>query len=81
MDDPVTVATFEDIVNAQIAVGRLEAEGIETDTRDSNFVQLDWLYSIALGGIKVQVERRDEIRAREVLETDHSADLDDLDLF
>lgn len=78
MDDPVTVATFEDIVNVQIAVGRLEAEGIETDTRDSNFVQLDWLYSIALGGIKLQVARRDETRAREILETDHSGDLDGL---
>ncbi|HET9680175.1 MAG TPA: DUF2007 domain-containing protein [Gammaproteobacteria bacterium] len=74
-----TVAVFDDLPNAHIALGRLDAEGIDAALQDANFVQMDWLYAIALGGIKVQVEEKDVDRARKILATDYSDDIDDDD--
>lgn len=72
----VTVATFDNMVDAHIALGRLQAEGIRATLADENLVQTDWLYSIAVGGIKLQVADADAGRARLVLATDYS-DFDD----
>jgi len=77
--DKVTVAQFETWPDASIARGLLESEGIEAWLMDENLVQLDWLYSIAVGGIKVQVQRKDAAAARAVLAADHSAALDDFE--
>ena len=80
MDEFVTVATYDKPTDAHIALGRLAAEGIEGQLFDENMVQMDWLYSIALGGIKLRVARGDEKAARAVLETDYSKTLEDTDL-
>jgi hypothetical protein len=64
------------MVDAHIALGRLQAEGIRATLADENLVQTDWLYSIAVGGIKLQVADADAGRARLVLATDYS-DFDD----
>jgi hypothetical protein len=80
MDEFVTVATYDKVTDAHIALGRLSAEGIEAQLFDQNMVQMDWLYSIALGGIKLRVARGDEKAARKVLETDYSKTLEDADL-
>lgn len=71
-----TVATFDFLPQAEIARGRLLAEGIRCHLADQYLVQTDWLYSIALGGIKVQVEAADVERAQRILAQDFSADLD-----
>lgn len=60
------------MVDAHIALGRLQAEGIPATLADENLVQTDWLYSIAVGGIKLQVADADAGRARLVLATDYS---------
>lgn len=73
----VTVATFENIVDAHIALGRLQAEGIPCHLSDEHLVQANWLYSIAIGGIKLQVEPQFADRARQVLATDYSRDAED----
>lgn len=73
----VTVATFENIVDAHIALGRLQAEGIPAHLSDEHLVQTDWLYSIAVGGIKLQVVPAFADRARQVLATDYSQDAED----
>lgn len=81
-EDPealVTVATFDKSTDAHIARGRLAAEGIAAVLFDENMVQMDWLYAIALGGIKLRVRRSDEARARRVLATDYSAELEGFD--
>ena len=75
----VTIATFDNMPEAHIAMGRLKAEGIPCSLADENLVQTDWLYSIAIGGIKLQVEPAYEPRAREILETDYSGDLEATD--
>jgi len=80
MDEFVTVATYDKSIDAHIALGRLSAEGIEAQLFDENMVQMDWLYSIALGGIRLRVTRGDEKAARVVLETDYSASLNDVDV-
>jgi hypothetical protein len=71
-----TVATFDNMPSAHIAKGRLEAEGIPCWLQDENLVQTDWLYNIAVGGIKLQVEPRHAARARVILDTDYSGDVD-----
>ncbi|HEX6549995.1 MAG TPA: hypothetical protein VF117_04925 [Gammaproteobacteria bacterium] len=80
MDEFVTVATYDKSIDAHIALGRLAAEGIEAMLFDDQMVQMDWLYSIALGGIKLRVARSDAGAAQRVLETDYSQDLDGVDL-
>jgi hypothetical protein len=76
VDTPVTVATFDFLPLAEIARGRLLAEGIECHLADQHLVQTDWLYSIAVGGIKLQVAAADAPRALAVLEQDFSDMLD-----
>jgi len=71
-----TVATFDNTPTAYIAKGRLEAEGIRCWLKDENLGQTDWLYNIAVGWIKLQVELQHAPRAREILATDYSGDVD-----
>lgn len=80
LDEYITVATFDRTTDAHIAMGRLAAEGIRALLFDDNMVQMDWLYAIALGGIKLRVARSDERLARRILITDYSHDLDDIDV-
>jgi hypothetical protein len=80
MDEYVTIATYDKTIDAHIALGRLAAEGIRAQLFDDNMVQMDWLYAIALGGIKLRVPLADEHVARIILTTDYSHDLDDMDL-
>ena len=72
----ITVATFDFMPDAHIAMGRLQAEGIDCHLADENLVQTDWLYSIAVGGIKLQVNEGDEEIARRILDTDYSEDVE-----
>lgn len=74
----ITVATFDNQADAHIAKGRLEAEGLSPQLGDSNLVQTDWLYSAALGGIKLQVPAMEAERARQLIAQDHSDELEAL---
>lgn len=73
----VTIASFDFLPQAEIVRGRLLAEGIACELADQHLVQTDWLYSIAVGGIKLQVEARDAERALAILDSDYSADLEE----
>jgi transposase-like protein len=55
----VTVARFRDLIEAQLAKGKLEAAGIETFLANENIVSLDWFYSNAVGGLRLQVAEED----------------------
>ncbi len=72
----VTVATFDNMPAAHIAKGRLEAEGIPCWLADENLGQTDWLYNIAVGWIKLQVEPEHAAQARAILDSDLSDTLD-----
>ncbi|HED17315.1 MAG TPA: hypothetical protein ENI64_10950 [Gammaproteobacteria bacterium] len=67
-----TIATFDTIIDANMALGRLKAEDIPAQLADEHLVQTDMLYSIAVGGIKLQVEPQNADRARQILATDYS---------
>lgn len=72
-DDPfVTVAVFNDIVNARIVAGRLEVEGIPVRLEDQHLVQMDWLYALAVGGIKLQAHASDVSRVQRIMGDDYS---------
>ena len=79
-DEFVTIAVYDKVMDAHIALGRLSAEGIQAQLFDDHLVQMDWLYALAVGGIKLRVTREDEQAARKVLETDYSGTLDGADL-
>ena len=80
MDEFITIASYDKVTDAHIALGRLSAEGIEAQLFDEHAVQMDWLYFSAIGGIKLRVPRGDEKAARVVLETDYSKTLEGADL-
>ncbi len=72
----VTIATFDFVTDAEIARGRLLAEGIRSDLVDQHLVQTDWLYSIAVGGIKLQVAEQDVEPALAILAHDYSQEIE-----
>ena len=55
----VTVAVFPNAFNAHLMQGRLHADGVESYIKDEHTVQVNPLYSNALGGIKLQVKQTD----------------------
>lgn len=57
MNDLVTIATFDFLPDAHIALGRLITDGFDATLADQHLVQTDWLYAIAVGGIKLQLPR------------------------
>jgi hypothetical protein len=63
----VTVATFDQVVQAQMAADALRAGGIDAVVTDAEVVSMDWLLGQAVGGIKVQVRDEDADRAVEEL--------------
>jgi hypothetical protein len=72
----ITIASFDFLPLAEIVRGRLQAEGIHCQLADQHLVQTDWLYSIAIGGIKLQVAAEDVPRAQAILARDYSAELE-----
>lgn len=77
--DFVTVASFDTSPEAHIAMGRLLAEGLDAHLADEHLVQTDWLYSIAVGGIKLQVPPQQAGQARRILARDDADQIDDKD--
>src|SRR4051794_33319531 len=53
-EDFVTIASFQFPVEAHVAKGMLQSEGIEARILDENVIAINCLYSNALGGVKVQ---------------------------
>ncbi|MGA7616165.1 MAG: DUF2007 domain-containing protein [Thermoanaerobaculia bacterium] len=73
-DDAVLIARFVSIPDAEGARSALGASGVEAFLADENMVAMNWLYSNAIGGIRLFVRREDAERAREVLELAPSAE-------
>jgi hypothetical protein len=63
-----TLATFSHPDQAHLLRMRLEGCGIVAHVRDENMVALDWLASLAIGGVKVDVADEDYEQARLVLD-------------
>jgi rubredoxin len=64
----VTVGRFRDLSEALLAKGLLESAGIECFLADQDMVRMDWYYSNAIGGMRLQVKEEDAASATEILE-------------
>jgi hypothetical protein len=77
----VTAMAFSTLWEAELAGSRLDAEGIPVFLKDGHTVNMNWLFSNAVGGVKVQVGEGELKRAREILATHFTIDaLDEADL-
>jgi hypothetical protein len=66
----VAVAACAQPIEAHLIRCRLEADGVDAFVVDEHIVSLQWLYSPAVGGVKVQVHARDAERARAILDAE-----------
>lgn len=62
-----TLATFSLPIDAHLLITRLEGNGINAYIRDENMITLDWFYSNAIGGVKVDVADEDLPAAQALL--------------
>jgi len=72
-----TIATFSKPEEAHLFRTRLEAAGIPAYVQDEHLIQMDWLYSNAIGGVRVQIADDDLQAAREFLVNDSPQDSPD----
>lgn len=61
------IASYTDPIEAHLARGRLEAEGIPAFVCHEHHVWAYWIQSLLLGGVKVYVHPNDTARAREII--------------
>ena len=62
-----TVARYRDLSEAIVARSVLESAGMRVHLYDENLVRLDWQVSNFIGGIRLQVDERDQAAALELL--------------
>ncbi|MEJ8801391.1 putative signal transducing protein [Pontibacter sp. H249] len=63
----ITIATFNDVTEAHILKGRLEAEGILCFLGDENIIGVQPFYANAVGGVKLKVPETDVMEAKAIL--------------
>jgi len=63
----ITVATFSKPEEAHLLRLRLGAGGVDAYVQDENTVQMNWLYSNAIGGVRVQIDEADLEAAKEIV--------------
>jgi predicted RNA-binding Zn-ribbon protein involved in translation (DUF1610 family) len=64
----VTVWRYRDLTEAFVGRSLLESAGIPAWIADEHLVRMNWFYSNLVGGMRLQVDERDEAAAREILE-------------
>jgi len=62
------IASYTKLEDAHLAVSKLAGSGVRAWLRDEATANIYWLYSNAIGGVKVEVAEEDIERAQEVLE-------------
>jgi Putative prokaryotic signal transducing protein len=62
------VRRYRDLAEAYAGRSLLESAGIPAWIADENLVRMDWFYSNMVGGLRLQVDERDEATAREILD-------------
>lgn len=62
----VIIGSYQTPAEAHIVAGRLRSAGISAEILDEHLVSANWLYSNAIGGVRVQVPE-DELSAAEEL--------------
>ena len=67
-----TIATYSFPYQAQIARAKLDSEGIPAFIADEQTINMQWLYSNAMGGVRLQVPEAYAQQAIELLNEDFS---------
>lgn len=70
--DLVPVASFTHVPSAHVARASLESAGIPAEVENEHLASMQWLYTSAIGGVRVLVSRDRAVEAREILATDHT---------
>lgn len=65
----LTVATFTSPLDAHIAKGRLEAEGISAFIAHEHHISVAWFLSNALSGVKIRVLRENRAEAEKIVQS------------
>lgn len=63
----ITIARYTNLLEAHIARGRLESEGITAVITDENMIWANWLLADAIGGAQLRVAEEDSVRALRIL--------------
>ncbi len=63
----VRIAAYQNAIEAHLARGRLEAEGIPAYVCHENYIWAYWLDSLALQGVKIYVHPINADRAKEII--------------
>jgi hypothetical protein len=71
----ITIARFTYPYEAQIAWSKLDALGVSAYIADEHTINMQWLYSNALGGVRLQVREEDEQAALLALAEDLETEL------
>ncbi|TVP79666.1 MAG: DUF2007 domain-containing protein [Puniceicoccaceae bacterium] len=61
------IAAYSKPEEAYLAASLLEGNGITVHVRDADTVGNYWMYSNAIGGVKLEVPEAEEAKAREIL--------------
>ena len=70
-----TIARYSMPYEAQIAKVRLDAEGIPAFIADEHTINMQWIYSNALGGVRLQVPESYAELAFQIIQEDRSVEL------
>lgn len=71
----ITISRYSFPYEAHIAKSRLDAEGIPAFVADEHTINMQWLYSNALGGVRLQVPEPFAEAALDILNEDREKDL------
>lgn len=72
----VVVAKYSFPLDANIAKASLESEGIPAHIADEHTVNMQWLYSDAVGGVRLFVPEQFEVEAKTILNLNFAEDVD-----
>lgn len=70
----IAVRRFRDLPEALVAKGMLDSAGVKCFLSDENTIRLDWLWSNALGGVRLWVREDDLPDAATLLSAEYSND-------
>ena len=74
----VVISNYSFPLDAHIAKASLENEGIPAHIADKHTVNMQWLYSDAIGGVRLYVPEEFEVEAKAVLALNFSEDVDSI---
>jgi len=76
---PVVLRRYRDMPAAFVEKSVLDAAGIDCFLQDDNVVRMDWLWSNAMGGIKLMVREKDAEEAERLLNQEPPKEQPDTD--